>query len=132
MFYSKPRECLSYVWGPPLNPQSISMNRKTIHIRQNLRAALEAIRDEVKLRTLWIDALCINQKDVHERNKQVASMGKIFHYATKVLVWLGEAADDSDLLFDHIIPWDGRGYEWDGLLDRRSAEAMLAFYCRPY
>ncbi|KAH8594517.1 heterokaryon incompatibility protein-domain-containing protein [Bisporella sp. PMI_857] len=130
---SEQYECLSYVWGPPLIPQSISMNGTTIDVRQNLRAALEAIRDEVKPRTIWIDALCINQKDIHERNKQVANMGKIFRHATKVLVWLGEAADDSDLLFDHIsAEEDGWGYEWVGPLDSRSAEAMLAFYCRSY
>jgi hypothetical protein len=69
------------------------MNGKTTHVRQSLHAALEAIRNEVKLRTLWVDGLCINQKDVHERNKQGAIMRKIFHYASKVLVWLGKAAD---------------------------------------
>jgi hypothetical protein len=40
----------------------------------------------------------------HERNAQVARMGRIFHDATKVLVWLGQAADDGDLLFEHIKP----------------------------
>jgi hypothetical protein len=132
-FYAEPYECLSYVWGPPLNLGSISMNGKTIHVRQNLQDALEAIRNEVKPRTLWIDALCINQKDVHERNKRVASMGKIFHYASKVLAWLGEAADDSDMVFDHIKSLDNGVFnEWDGPLNSRSAEAILAFYCRPY
>lgn len=59
-------------------------------------------------------------------------MGKIFHHAIKVLVWLGEAADDSDLLFEHIGPREGWGYQWDGPLDFRTATAMLSFYSRPY
>jgi hypothetical protein len=108
------------------------MSGKTTHVRQSLHAALEAIRNEVKMRNLWIDALCINQKDVHERNKQVAIMGKIFHYASKVLVWLGEAADDSDLVFDYMKSLDNEDCEWDGPLNSKSAEAILAFYCRPY
>ncbi|KAE8440599.1 hypothetical protein EG329_007045 [Mollisiaceae sp. DMI_Dod_QoI] len=131
-FYSESYECLSYMWGPSLNPHSVSINGRIMHVRQNLRAALEAIRDEVRPRTVWIDALCINQEDVHERNKQVAIMGKIFHHAFKVLVWLGGGADDNDMLFDHIKPQEDWGYKWDGPLDLRSAEAMLAFYCRPY
>jgi hypothetical protein len=77
-------ECLSYMWGSPLNSRIISMSSQTVHVRQNLRDALEAIRPESggKLRRVWIDALCINQKDIDERNAQVARMGRIFHDAT--------------------------------------------------
>jgi hypothetical protein len=38
---------------------------------------------------LWIDALCINQDDMMERNHQVARMGDIYRNATRVIVWLG-------------------------------------------
>ena len=33
-------------------------------------------------------------------------MGKIFRCAKKVLVWLGEEVDGSELLFEHIKPVD--------------------------
>ena len=39
---------------------------------------------------IWIDALCINQEDVLERNTQVAMMNMIYERAGYVLVWLGE------------------------------------------
>jgi Heterokaryon incompatibility protein (HET) len=127
-------ECLSYMWGSPLNPQSISMDGRIVHVRRNLRDALEAIRPEigVKPRRVWIDALCINQKDVDERNTQVARMGRIFHNAAKVLVWLGQVADDSDFLFEHIKPRHDWRYDWAGPLDRRSLLVLLAFDGRPY
>ena len=39
--------------------------------------------------TLWIDAICINQDDVFERNHQVRLMGDLYRSATSVLSWLG-------------------------------------------
>ncbi|KAL7619625.1 hypothetical protein AAE478_010166 [Parahypoxylon ruwenzoriense] len=45
----------------------------------------------------WIDALCINQFDIPERNVQVAQMRRIYTQARLITIWLGPAADDSDL-----------------------------------
>ncbi|KAL8376186.1 hypothetical protein RB595_007340 [Gaeumannomyces hyphopodioides] len=41
------------------------------------------------LRLLWVDALCINQQDSAERNRQVACMFRIYAQCTTVLVYLG-------------------------------------------
>ena len=38
---------------------------------------------------LWIDAICINQKNTLERNAQVEMMAQIYSSAKFVLVWLG-------------------------------------------
>ncbi len=38
---------------------------------------------------LWIDAICINQKDTPERNAQVEMMAQIYQSAKSVFVWLG-------------------------------------------
>lgn len=40
-------------------------------------------------RTLWADALCINQKDDDERAAQVKLMGLIYFKAQRVRIWLG-------------------------------------------
>lgn len=40
-------------------------------------------------RVLWIDALCINQKDVTERGHQVGIMHEIYRNTQKNLIWLG-------------------------------------------
>ena len=39
----------------------------------------------------WIDAICINQEDVHERSQQVTLMSKIYTQATHTMIWLGES-----------------------------------------
>ena len=39
---------------------------------------------------IWIDAICINQDDLLERNAQVAIMSRIFGQAQIVLGWLGK------------------------------------------
>ena len=38
----------------------------------------------------WIDALCMNQGDIEERNAQVARMADVFKRADGVVVWLGK------------------------------------------
>jgi hypothetical protein len=40
---------------------------------------------------LWIDALCINQSKVQERNHQVGQMKDIYTQAAKMIVWLGKS-----------------------------------------
>jgi hypothetical protein len=50
----------------------------------------------------WNDALCIDQENIPERNQQVQIMRDIYHEAEKVLIWLGEEENDSDLAMDFI------------------------------
>lgn len=45
---------------------------------------------------MWVDAICINQQNIPERNHQVQMMDKIYERAVEVLVWLGPAEHDSD------------------------------------
>jgi hypothetical protein len=48
----------------------------------------------------WYDAFCINQEDAVERGHQVRQMDQIYRKCSMVCVWLGAAADDSDLAMD--------------------------------
>ena len=93
-------EALSYVWGAADDAQNIRVNNKTITVTRYLEITLRYLRNPAADRILWIDAICINQKDVTERNSQVTFMGDIYRSADHVLVWLGEADDESDLAFD--------------------------------
>lgn len=43
-----------------------------------------------KAKYTWIDAICINQDDIEERNSQVGSMSRIYGQAQLVLGWLGQ------------------------------------------
>lgn len=61
-------------------------------IRPNLRNALRRLRSSTTTCTLWADAVCINQVDMHERSQQVPLMRNIYKRATRVVIWLGEYA----------------------------------------
>ncbi|KAF2246892.1 HET-domain-containing protein [Trematosphaeria pertusa] len=98
---------LSYEWGrPDTEDYIIQINDFSVPVRKNLYFALLSIRgksaDESTTMTIWIDAVCINQKDIRERNAQVGMMGSIYAGAATVVVWLGPASEDSDAAFDFI------------------------------
>src|SRR4051794_38739048 len=78
-------EALSYVWGSPLDPEHISFNgHEGFPVTRNLFIALKYLRFPDRERVLWVDALCINQKDVSERNEQVRLMGEVYGRASEV------------------------------------------------
>ncbi|CAJ2506386.1 Uu.00g005160.m01.CDS01 [Anthostomella pinea] len=88
----RPRcEALSYTWGSPSEGRSILIG-KVYHVgvTNNLFRALRWFRRSRHERTMWIDAICINQSDTAERCKQVAIMGDIYKSAECVDVWLGD------------------------------------------
>jgi hypothetical protein len=45
----------------------------------------------VDRRTIWVDAICIDQSNPDERSQQVQLMGQIYRNAQRVLVWLGHS-----------------------------------------
>ena len=52
------------------------------------------LRGRQELRRLWIDAICINQASLKEKNQQVPMMADIYGGAARVLVWLELGAQD--------------------------------------
>lgn len=85
-------EALSYVWGSDAhtNTSDIECNGRKLSIGANLGRALMRIRHNTEPRALWIDAVCINQKDNDEKSRQVKRMGEIYASAQRVLIWMGE------------------------------------------
>lgn len=99
---------LSYTWGDRDDPGSISLEGEDINVTRNLEGALRRLRTEDEDMLIWIDALCINQYDLKERNAQVRRMRDIYRCAARLLIWLGdnndsrtnEALDSMELLED--------------------------------
>ncbi len=85
-----PFEALSYVWGRHTSWDSIVCDGKDIQLTTNLAIALKRLRHPTEDRVIWVDQICINQKDLVERSQQVRHMNSIYQKASKVLVWLGE------------------------------------------
>lgn len=98
-------EALSYVWGDPTRKIPIECNGAKLLITSSLETAFRRLRFRNKTRILWIDAICINQDDLKERQQQVPYMGEIYPRAEKVLVWLGEADKKVELALKTIDEW---------------------------
>jgi hypothetical protein len=98
-------EAVSYVWGPATSfttvTEVLSLDLEDqILGYENLQALLRGLRLEDSNRTLWIDALCIDQNNTVERSEQVQLMVRIYSSAERVICWLGPEADDSSLALE--------------------------------
>lgn len=83
-------EALSYVWGTELAPYPLVADAQyKMAITKNLDYALRCLRQPKGIRTLWVDALCIDQQNIQEKNDQVRKMAQIYLRAHRTLIWLG-------------------------------------------
>ena len=89
-------EAISYVWGCKENLQAIIIDNLSFNITRNLFTALQHIRDDKLPRIIWVDAVCINQKEDAEKERQIALMAEIYANSSGVVIWLGDAENDGD------------------------------------
>jgi hypothetical protein len=111
-------DALSYTWGNPITVYrdanaahesakiferscKIICEGKAMEVTVNLHDALLAIRripregsyekvgGQDRASYIWIDAICINQDDISERNSQVKIMDQIYSNAQMTIIWLG-------------------------------------------
>lgn len=124
---------LSYAWGKEVSPQLAVVNHKSMVIGLNLDGALRHLRCGLdKPKSMWVDAICIDQLDLKERSSQVLLMKDIYSLAERVQIYLGpeesgdarfislmkeskmpQAESDVHSLFTHVEtfcqrPWFGR------------------------
>jgi hypothetical protein len=100
-------EALSYTWGSEgdigsegdtgsIRVWSGSGEFEEIEIQANLESALRQLRRKHGTRTLWIDAICIDQNNLEEKNHQVPKMATIYNDAKRVCVWLGKGGKSTE------------------------------------
>jgi hypothetical protein len=114
-------EAFSYAWGDPTitapiqlwsSPQTSSQCAREASalsaptedevygaqwpVTTNLEAALRYLRHRSEIRIIWVDAICIDQSNIEERNHQVPLMKTIYSNAVAVQVWLGSPSKGSD------------------------------------
>jgi hypothetical protein len=113
--------CLSYEWGDTENDRYILLDGKEIRTHQNLCNFLSSARQLPQLLSqwIWIDALCIDQSNLVERQHQVHQMGQIYAGAQEVISWLGDKKYIADFLRE--VP-----------TGRWTAENMWSFSFSPY
>ncbi len=86
---------ISYVWGDPLETREILVNGQVHLVTINCWEILcaHSCIPEYEGIPIWIDALCINQDDVAEREREVLRMHKIYPRGL-LEISLGMCADD--------------------------------------
>ncbi|KAJ4245520.1 hypothetical protein NW762_014029 [Fusarium torreyae] len=86
---------LSYVSGDASITKTILVDSKPFNVTINLEAYLrKAAEKQAKDPNstelpIWVDAICIDQNNIPERNAQVQRMGSIYSLAEEVIIWLG-------------------------------------------
>jgi hypothetical protein len=58
-------------------------------VASNLAEALDHLSIRDYPCKLWVDAICINQKDKLEKSQQIQNMTDIYARAKRVVVWIG-------------------------------------------
>ena len=112
---ARPYFALSYAWGINWHTEPIFINGAPGSITVNLFSFLKMYRrmisgtlvDKGKLSSIaiWIDALCIDQSNITEREAQVKLIDRVYQHATSVIIYIGESSEAQhfDALLDQII-----------------------------
>jgi hypothetical protein len=59
---------LSYCWGSAAKSRTIPCNNNPVEITENLFHAMKWVRLPIRPRFIWIDSLCIDQKNMEEKS----------------------------------------------------------------
>ncbi|KAI0594077.1 heterokaryon incompatibility protein [Biscogniauxia sp. FL1348] len=128
---AKPKyDAISYTWaddtGSSDKIKTISISGKPFKVTHNCELALKRARYFSSPRTIWVDAVCIDQDNDQERGHQVELMPRIYSTARHVLAYVGEDKDKSGWLVQVL------------LMSRQDRDpdtfqrAICSFFERPY
>lgn len=88
-------EALSWTWGKADEKFALLIKAGSetfkMRVRRELALALKYLRRPGQERYLWIDAVCINQADLGERNHQVQMMSRIYTRAKQGVCLAGRS-----------------------------------------
>ena len=90
-----PYVALSYCWGDPEITRKIFLNGNSLQVTNNLYAALQQLKER-GVETVWVDAICIDQMNVEERNLQLLRISAIYRKAQYTIAWIGEPTNESE------------------------------------
>lgn len=127
-------ETLSYTWSTESPTEELIVHESThISITPNLASFLRQRRDADKVVVLWVDAICVNQQDIAERNLQVSFMNLIYTVCTSITVWLGPEDEESDLAVEELHKLaNTHPYEKMPVLPTKVCKAIKKLLNRPW
>jgi hypothetical protein len=88
----------NFVGGDPNDTKDILIDDDDtlFPVTTNLEAAFRRLRSKgCRYRRLWVDVVCVNQKDATERSQQLLFMGSIYRRAQEVAAWTGKEEEEN-------------------------------------
>jgi hypothetical protein len=115
-------ETISYVCGDQTIKAPINLHSSEVEVPATSEAALRRMRRRDRPRTLWIDAICINEADIDERGHQVGIMFDIYSKTSHNCIYLGPEDSETPKVIESMeailreISVETRGYVDFGML----------------
>lgn len=127
-------EAISYTWATEDGDLSMSAKiqcrNKDIAITRNCESVLRSLRLKGRNRKIWVDAICIDQRNTLERNHQVKLMATIYTNASQVVACLTTDASSS---FERVLMLlDGSSCQSNQRQETPSRRELERFFCMPY
>ncbi|KAJ8111428.1 hypothetical protein OPT61_g5983 [Boeremia exigua] len=130
-----PYIALSYMWDHGPSKDIIELNDVEVSISSHLWWFLHRMRLRREFGPFWIDAICINQDSILERNHQVPLMRTIYSGAASVSIWLGEHVRGTytDMAMRFLAGYRYSDFPWNFRIQKkRLYKAILALCTCPY
>ncbi|KAI0389617.1 putative heterokaryon incompatibility protein [Xylariaceae sp. FL0594] len=113
-----PFETISYTWGSQTGEKFLILDNRRFAVAERVYDIVHNRASCLMTRYLWIDSICINQREDEEKSAQVRLMRDIYGSSDHTVVWLGHAPDATDALgLLAYIAWHMRA---DDAVERRS------------
>lgn len=144
-------EAISYCWGKGTDKRTMLLNGVPFNVPASAVTALQDVRFEHDRRFIWIDAICINQNDITERQDQILLMRDVYSCGERTIIWLGVEDNLTSHAMDMLSRIEranvtdseavsSRGEENDSrealepivAPDNLSVETLLPVFCRPW
>jgi hypothetical protein len=93
---SKTYQAISYCWNDAVVRKRMLLNGFEYDAPASAVEVLNRLRPAQETLTLWIDALCINQHDMAEREHQVTMMYDVYKGSLETIIWLGEQDEHTE------------------------------------
>ena len=83
-------DAISYVWGSASASARVICNDAKLEVTPTALEMLKYLpfHRPHPSRLIWIDAICINQRDAQEKAEQIPLMSRIYSRAKSVVIWL--------------------------------------------
>ncbi|KAF2966163.1 hypothetical protein GQX73_g7402 [Xylaria multiplex] len=127
-----PYKALSYAWGNANTNRVILVDDIGIRIPENLFNALITLRPSKSPILMWVDYLCINQRNDIEKAWQVALMGDIYERADQVLAWLGCGDSESQRAIEYLDELGAEAYSCGFYHDLHIGDAIWLKWAQLY